>query len=127
MVDDFHGCALEFHIEFPRKTRVGKVILWNYNRSMAMSSAGIKGIELAMDGIPIWSGDLHRAHGNKMFNYSTPIAFVDIAAPSVESTKRSGETMEEKSVLPQRKPRLPIETLTFRRFPGNAGNSTITV
>ena len=127
LVDDFQGCALEFHIEFPRKTRVGKVILWNYNRSMAMSSAGIKGIELAMDGRSIWSGDLHRAHGNKMFNYSTPIAFVDIGAPSVESTKRSKETVEEKSVLPQRKPRLPIETLTFRRFTGNAGNSTITL
>merc|ERR1711871_331822 len=53
-----------------------------------------------------------------MFNYSTSITFADEPLEPLDPKTVSSKE-EEKSILPQRKPRLPIETLTFRRFPGN--------
>ena len=41
-----------------------------------MTSAGIREAEVLIDGKNIWSGEVIKAHGNKMFNYSTPIVFL---------------------------------------------------
>ena len=41
-----------------------------------MSSAGIRMAEILMGGETIWSGEITKAHGNKMFNYSTQIKFM---------------------------------------------------
>ena len=67
---------IEFNIRFPRKVRISKINIWNYNRSVAMSSAGVRMAEILMDGETIWSGEITKAHGNKMFNYSTQIKFM---------------------------------------------------
>ena len=67
---------IEFSIGFPHRIYISKILIWNYNRSVAMTSAGIRNAEVLIDGENVWSGEISKAHGNKMFNYSTPIVFI---------------------------------------------------
>ena len=108
---------IEFSVELPIATRISKIVVWNYNRSVAMSSAGMKEVSVDLDGKEIWSGEIHRAHGNKMFNYSTSIEFTSLEELSVDSCSSRIETRSrDDTILPQRKPRIPIEKLQNTKF-----------
>ena len=49
---------IEFNVKFPQIVRLSEIHVWNYNRSVAMSSAGIRMAEILMGGETIWSGEI---------------------------------------------------------------------
>ena len=87
---------IEFNITFPQLVRLSEIHIWNYNRSVAMSSAGIRMAEIW------WRNDLVRRNYKsawKMFNYSTQIKFI---AEKSEHAANSGQS--EKDTLSKGKP-----------------------
>ena len=61
---------LVFHV---RCDTLAEVRVWNYNKSLVMSSLGVRQAAVAVDGTVVWEGTLKRAPGNHLFDHSTSI------------------------------------------------------
>ena len=55
---------LVFHV---RCDTLAEVRVWNYNKSLVMSSLGVRQAAVAVDGTVVWEGTLKRAPGNHLF------------------------------------------------------------
>lgn len=80
---------LQLTVCFPPHTRLSKLVLWNYNRSVLLSSIGVKEVEVLVGGVSVWKGVARRGSGRNGSNTFTSIGLKPPAAvpkPAVEAT-----------------------------------------
>ena len=73
--------TLVFRVPTSSHRRPVSMRLWNYNKSLVMSSLGVKDAAVVVDGALVWTGTVARAPGNHLFNHSTRIPLVPEEAP----------------------------------------------
>jgi len=69
--DDLHvwlapfspGRAHTVTVDLERKTGLSMIRIWNYNKSRLHSSRGVRDMEILLDGVPIFVGEIRRAPG----------------------------------------------------------------
>lgn len=59
----FPGRAHTITVDMDCKTEISMIRVWNYNKSRLHSSRGVRDMEILLDGIPIFIGEVRRAPG----------------------------------------------------------------
>lgn len=49
---------------------IGSIKLWNYNKNVVQLNTGIKSVEIFINDIKSWSGDIRKGSGSMYDDYS---------------------------------------------------------
>lgn len=88
---------LEVVLRLPSDLIVGKVRVWNYNKSLVLSTVGVKDAEILEDGHVVWKGEIRKAAGNNMFDTSTTVVLRELPPPPpppLSDEEEAGEDMQ---------------------------------
>lgn len=71
--DPLEKSPISIEFSLASHIHVAKMRVWNYNRSLTLSTMGAKDAKVYYNGKLIWEGLLKKAIGNAAFDYSTTI------------------------------------------------------
>lgn len=76
-------------------SKLGKILIWNYNRNLQEINVGVKGCKIFINNQLKWQGEIEKGCGNQIFDYSTTI-YIN----SESKTVVSSEVIVAKNPLP---------------------------
>ena len=82
--------------------RLSLVRIWNYNKSRIHSFRGARHVEIALDGAPIFRGEINKAPGNayEAESCAEPILFTDVRRAIRRDSARFGANSSDQSDAP---------------------------